>query len=483
MKPIKVLFLCSEAAPLIKVGGLGDVAGSLPGALRALPGSPDVRVCLPLYNSLLDLDLNLTPVATVEINYTGKQLRAKVFESSVNNVPFYFFSGLPIDATNEVYSSDNHQDGKKFTFFSLAALEFLKAIQWMPDILHAQDWHTAPAVYHLARIRGEDVFYHRTRSLLTVHNLPYLGQGTEEALLGFGLPPAQGSALPKWARGLPLPLGLLTADKINTVSPGYASEMLTPEFGAGLEIFLKTRQSDLRGILNGLDLDSWDPENDPHLPYRYGANSLRRRDKNKSNLQAELGLAIDPDTPLLAMINRLDHQKGVDLVPAALRTLQDLEWQAVLLGTGDPILESTLRTLGNDYPQIAAVLQYDSSLARRIYGGSDLILIPSRYEPCGLTQMIGMRYGCVPLARSTGGLQDTIIDYHSNDRPHSTGFLFQRASGPALAKAIRRGLEVYQDKRRWGGLQRRGMKTDFSWEKSAGKYFELYEELINSIED
>ena len=479
MKPLKVLFLTAEAAPLIKVGGLGDVAGSLPGALRALPEEPDVRVCLPLYPEIQDKKLDLTPAASFLINHRDRPTLAEVFEGCVNGIPHYFINGPPIAASKEVYSGDNHQDGVKFTFFSLAALELSRRVHWKPAIVHAQDWHTAPAVYKLSRIRKEEEFFKGTRSLLTVHNLPYLGQGAEGALAEFGLPPARRSALPDWASGLPLPLGLLTADKINTVSPGYAQEMLTPEFGAGLEEFLTTRQGDLTGILNGLDLENWDPEKDPDLPTNYGKATLERRSENKTRLQAELGLAIDPQTPLLAMINRMDYQKGVDLVPEALKALRDLNWQAVLLGTGDPAMESAAERLADDYPQVAAVLKYDSALARRIYGGSDIILIPSRYEPCGLTQMIGMRYGCVPLARATGGLQDTILDYHTSRSSQSTGFLFQQPSAPALAKTIKRALEVYQDKRRWRGLQRRGMKMDLSWEKSAKKYLELFMELLN----
>ncbi len=238
-----------------------------------------------------------------------------------------------------------------------------------------------------------------------------------------------------------------------------------------------TRQTDISGILNGLDQKCWDPEIDSDILHNYAADSLDNRVKNKISLQEELGLDIDPNKPLLAMINRMDYQKGVDLVPDALREIVDLDWQAVILGTGDPELESAAKQLDSDYAQVVTVLKYSDRIARRIYGSSDIILIPSRYEPCGLTQMIGMRYGCVPLARSTGGLKDTIIDYHSNRRAQSTGFLFQQVSSSALAKTIRRALDIYPDKRRWTGLQRRGMKADFSWEKSARKYWNLYKEL------
>jgi len=478
---MRILFLAAEAAPLVKIGGLGDVAGSLPAALQALPESPDIRLALPLYPSIKESGISLSPVSSFEIPHSQDPLPTEIFSSEVNGIRTYFIDGPPVATSPKIYSGDNHLDGAKFTFFSLAALKMCKKLNWRADILHAHDWHAAPAAYNLRLIREKDQFYQNTRSLLTVHNLPYLGYDTESILTAFGLPRAHMSPLPEWAEGLPLPLGLLTADKINTVSPGYAGEILTPEFGAHLEGFLQTRQNDISGILNGLDMEAWDPETDPHLPVNYAVKSLLSRKENKLKLQEELGLAKDPDTPLLAMINRMDYQKGVDLVTDALRQIDDLDWQAVILGTGDPLLEEAVQELDNAYPQVRAVLKYDGILARRIYGGSDLILIPSRYEPCGLTQMIGMRYGCIPLARETGGLRDTIIDYRQNAK-ESTGFLFENPSSSKLAETIRDALEVYQDKRRWRGLQRRGMKVDFSWEKSARKYMNLYEEILK-IED
>jgi len=477
---LKVLFLSAEASPLVKIGGLGDVAGSLPSELRSLADSPDVRVALPFYPTIKKSKLALTPTASFEIAHTSGPLICEAFETFINGVTTYLIDGPPIAADQAVYSGDNFRDGTKFCFFSLAAMELCRALKWQPDILHAHDWHASPAVYNLRLIRTRDDFYQNTKSLLTVHNLPYLGQGADDALLAFGLPRAHLSALPDWAEHIPLALGLLSADKINTVSPGYAAEMLTPEFGAHLEDFLTSREGDLLGILNGLDLDSWNPETDSSLPVNYFSGTLENRQENKKLLLEELGLSPDVDIPLLAMINRMDHQKGVDLVPPALETLTDLNWQAIILGTGDKDLEETARQLDLDHSRIRSVLKYDGALARRIYGGSDLILIPSRYEPCGLTQMIGMRYGCVPLARATGGLKDTIVDYHLGEPKKSTGFLFKEASPPALADTLRRSLDIYKDQRRWRGLQRRGMKMDFSWEKSARQYLKLYLELIKA---
>ncbi len=391
----------------------------------------------------------------------------------------YLIDGLPIAKSPAVYSTNNLLDGEKFTFFSLAALDFLKLINWQPDILHAHDWHASPGVYKLSLIRKEDPFYRNTKSLLTVHNLPYLGYGAETALQNYGLPRAHLSPLPDWAEGLPLALGLLTADMINTVSPGYASEMLTAEFGANLEKFLASRSHDMLGIINGLDQEAWNPADDPHLPQNYSSETLSKRAENKIGLLKDLGLPLRPVVPLLAMINRMDNQKGVDLLPDALRQIADLDWQAVILGTGDPQIEQDLKRLDEEFIQVRTVLKFDGALAHRIYGGSDLILIPSRYEPCGLTQMIGMRYGCVPLARETGGLRDTIIDYQL-DPQKSNGFLFKSPTADELATSISFALNIYRDQRRWHGLQRRGMKQDFSWEKSARKYMELYLEMMEN---
>jgi len=480
---IKVLFLAAEAAPFVKVGGLGDVAGSLPLALRSLSQPIEIRQLLPLY-PFLDIEKSmLDPIASVKVCVSGKEIAAEAFHLRRNGINLHFISGEPIANTNSVYSTDGYRDGRKFTFFSLAALELVKTLNWQPDILHAHDWHTSPAVYKLHLTRDQDPFFQTTKSLLTVHNLPYQGHGSERALAESRLPPAENSPLPDWAQHLPLPLGLLSAEKINTVSRGYAQEILTPAFGAGLEEFLQTRAEDIHGILNGLDMDHWDPGSDPTIFANFESGEFEKRQQNKLNLLEEMDLDVDPERPLLAMINRMDYQKGVDLVPPALRVLPEGDWQVLILGTGDPELEQQIRGLDQDLPQVRSVLRYDETLARWMYAGADMMIIPSRYEPCGLTQMIAMRYGCVPVARATGGLKDTIGDYDAEPVSQSTGFLFQEPSYSALATAMWRALEVYKDKRRWRGLQRRGMKKDFSWERSAREYCGLYNTMIETLKE
>ena len=477
-EPIKVLFIAAEAEPFIKIGGLGDVAGSLPQAVNDLPFPIDVKVVLPYY-PLLDLEaFNPQPTASFSIQDRERDILADAVQISTDGVSMYFIRGEPITRIDSVYSDDGYRDGRKFTFFSLAALELARRLNWQPDILHAHDWHTSPAVYKLHLTRDQDPFFQHTSSLLTVHNLPYQGHGAERALADFGLPPAEDTPLPDWAQQLPLPLGLHYADQINTVSQGYAQEILTPSFGAGLEGFLQTRAEDIHGIRNGLDMDHWDPETDPSIFANFESGEFEKRRQNKINLLEEMDLEVDPERPLLAMINRMDYQKGVDLVPPALRVLPEGDWQVLILGTGDPELEQQIRGLDQDFPQVRSVLRYDETLARWMYAGADMMIIPSRYEPCGLTQMIAMRYGCVPVARSTGGLKDTIRDYDAEPVNQSTGFLFQEPTYSALATAIWRALEVYRDKRRWRGLQRRGMKQDFSWERSAREYWALYKTLL-----
>jgi starch synthase len=481
---LKVLFLASEADPFVKIGGLADVAGSLPPALINLPPeiNPqgiDIRLVLPFYHIIDRSDLDLLKVANFSVSHKDGPIQTEAYLTESNGLKVYLIDAPIIPTEGAIYHNDAGLDGPKFTFFSLAALELARKLNWRPDILHAQDWHTSPAIYALNFLRPNDGFFQDTASLLTVHNLPYLGIGTSQALTDFDLPPAHGSQLPYWAQQLPLPLGLLTADHINTVSPGYAGEILTPEFGSGLEGFLKTRSNTISGILNGIDLDQWNPAIDPHLETNFQLKNLPQRYANKKALLEEINLKPDPrgDVPLLAMINRMDYQKGVDLVPDALREIAGQPWQAIILGTGDTEIESAAQLLEQDFPdRIRVAIRFDGGLARRIYAGSDALLIPSRYEPCGLTQMIAMRYGCVPIARSTGGLKDTIRDYHQ--KKNSTGFLFQEATSSALSGAIRRGLETYADKRRWRGLQIRGMKSDFSWQGSAKQYLALYNYMV-----
>ncbi|MEW5869357.1 MAG: glycogen/starch synthase [Chloroflexota bacterium] len=482
---LKVLFLAAEADPLVKVGGLGDVAGSLPRAMRELAGEPavDVRLVLPYHGVIRRQSYPVKSLGTFSIPFHVGWTRAEAWELDLDGLPVYLIGGelAPVDAP--VYSQDTAADGLKFTFFSLAALELARRLEWQPQVVHANDWHTAPAVYALGLRRKLDAFYRRTVTLVGLHNLPYLGVGTGSALAAFGLPPAKDSALPWWAQDMPLPLALLNADAIVAVSPTYAQEILTEEFGSGLQDFLQTRRQVITGILNGLDVQRWNPESDEALVERYTAANLDQRQVNKAALQAEFNLPQEAEAGLMVMVTRLDHQKGVDLVPEALRQLSSQKkargapWQMIILGSGNPELEQAVRQLEVDFPeQVRTVLRFDAALSHRLYGGADMLLIPSRYEPCGLTQMIAMRYGCVPVARATGGLRDTIGD--DQQTRASTGFLFEKADSGELAQAIGRALRLFKNAAAWRGMQERGMQQDFSWARFAQQYRDLYEELV-----
>lgn len=479
---IHVMFLASEAAPLVKVGGLGDVAGSLPPALRQLNPPAwtgprlDVRLVLPFHEEIKHKVREPRFVASFLVDHPGEDLPAKAFLTEVNGLPVYLIEGPPILPDMPVYSSDAALDGEKYVFFSLAVLEMIKHLDWKPDILHANDWHTAASLYALQIRQKNQTEFQNIRKIISIHNLPFMGKDAEEALIKYGIPRAKDKRLPKWATLFPLPLGLLAADRIIAVSPGYAEEILTPEFGCGLQDFLKTRRSSISGILNGLDQEAWDPQTDPALIEHYSAETLERRSLNKKTLQEDLGLPVEADTPLLIIISRLDQQKGIDLAIAGLRQMAQENWQLVLLGTGDPLLESDCRSLEAEFPErVRAVIRFDAGFARRMYASGDILLMPSRYEPCGLAQMIAMRYGCVPLARATGGLKDIIQDH--NDPVQSTGFLFKEASPQAFMAALERALNLYPITEGWRKIQRNGMQQDFSWEKSAIEYAKIYLEL------
>lgn len=484
---LKVLFMASEADPLIKVGGLGDVAGSLPRALRALnppTGAEqidlDIRLVIPFHPSIRADLYSPQQVSEFPVHSLEGDVIAKVFSFEIDGLPVYLISGAPIDNEAAVYSVDLKADGYKYVFFSLAALTLPKELNWQPSVLHANDWHTATAVYAFGLQRSTDQFFSQTKSILTIHNLPYLGAMTSEALDVFELPPADHSDLPPWAQHMALPLGLLSTDSIVAVSPGYSREILTDDFGSGLHKFLKAHHKKITGILNGLDTVKWDPLTDVELTQRYSVTELSARADNKSFLQQEVGLEIDPAIFLLAMVTRMDPQKGVDLSVAALRLFfqssskNTPRVQAVFLGTGNPLLEASVRQLEEDFPdQVRACISYNTQLSRHIYAGADVLLMPSRYEPCGLSQMIAMRYGCVPVARATGGLSDTIQDVSTSDR--GTGFLFENSEAGELVDAIQHALTIYTKfPHEWEKIKINGMQQDFSWDRSAQDYLKQY---------
>ncbi len=476
---LNVLFLAAEAEPFIKVGGLGDVAGSLPRFLRGLPPEStngivaDARLVLPMHPVLKNDPHGLRPLQIFPLSHAGGDLQVQVYTTNLEGMPVYFLDGDPVASSGSVYSAEPSLDAEKYTFFALAALELTRRLDWKPNIVHANDWHTALACYALLLKRWEGEFP-GVSSVLTVHNLPFVGPDVSANLQDYGLMQVQ-TGLPEWANTRPLPLGLWAADAIVAVSPTYAREILTPQFGCGLEDYLHARRESLNGILNGIDDESFNPALDPALASNYGIPTLEKRSLNKQALQIRLGLPLEPDTPLLGVVSRMDPQKGMDLIPRALRQLRNLKWQAAILGTGMPRLESSMRRLQAEFPErVRAEFKYDDGLARQIYAGADMFLMPSRYEPCGLSQMIAMRYGCVPIVSAVGGLKDTIF-------PDETGFVIDKPTSARLGTAVRKALTVYPDRTRWETMQKEGMSQDFSWKVSARQYFQLYQRVIAQL--
>ena len=472
---MRVLMLAAEAAPLAKVGGLADVVGSLPRALAAL--GHEVRVVIPGYGSIDWPRWTPTLAATFPVyTATGAQT-AEVWQTRADGVDFFLVTGPPIAPDRWIYGRTIEEDGPKFVFFSLAALWSSEALEWKPDVVHAHDSHTGAAVWWLATEGRENPYWRDVASVFTIHNLPYAARGAGRALGEYKVRRSDALlALPDGFRDSLMGLGLLGADALSTVSPTYAREILTPEGGDGLDGVLRLRGDRLTGILNGIDTDSWNPATDADLTAPFDVETLDSRRRNKEALQAEAGLIPDPRMPLLAVVSRLDRQKGFDIASPAVKRWLERGGEFVLLGTGDPTLEHEFAQFEMRYPHRASVrLRFDARYARRIYGGADALLIPSRYEPCGLAQMIGMRYGCVPVARRTGGLTDTVVD--AGD-PGGTGLMFDEFHPWAAWDALDRALKVYAQGSRWAQLQRNGMSRDFSWSRSAGEYAALYDRAL-----
>jgi starch synthase len=472
---LRILFLAAEAAPLVQVGGLADVVGSLPRALRAM--GHDVRVAIPGYGAIDWTRFAPEHRVRLSVSSGGGDQAADIFETTAAKVPFWLVTGSPIPKDRSIYGNAE-ENSHRFVFFSLAALWACQSLDWKPDIVHAHDYHAGAAVLWLRTGARSNDYYSSVASLFTIHNLPYAGENAGRAMGFYGLTRPDGiGALPESLRDSLLGVAILTADWLSTVSPTYAREIRTSDGGRGLDGVLRARGDHLVGITNGIDTNLWNPKTDPALSTRYDTASLDSRAANKTALQREAGLEAAPRAPLAAIVSRIDaHQKGLDLALAVMPAWIESGGQLVLLGTGDSSLEQQFALLEMAFPGRASVrLRFDGAYARRIYAGADLVLVPSRYEPCGLTQQIGMRYGAVPVARRTGGLADTVTDIGD---PGGTGIMFDEPITPALQHALGRAARVYADTRGWRELMQRGMARDSSWERSAREYAALYARTV-----
>jgi starch synthase len=472
---LRILFVSAEVAPYAKVGGLADVAGSLPNALRTL--GHDVRIIMPRYGCVDPAHYGLGPALDgFSVSLPDRDEPAGLLVTKLNRgVPVYFVESERYLTREAVY--DYPDDGERFLFFCLAALEAVKQLGWQPDIVHCNDWHTAIIPNLLRTTHGNDPFFAGIATVYSIHNLAYQGIFDQKLLEMAGL----GASFLRPEVGEQPGLvnlvsrGILYADAISTVSPTYAQEILTPEYGAGLDGVLKERKARLFGILNGLNTDVFDPATDPHLVACYDLDNLERKVEDKLALQREGGLTEDPSIPLVSLVSRLADQKGFDLLlPIVEPLLNEVGAQFVLLGTGERRYHDFFRCVGERYPgQAAIALAFDGGLAQRIYAGADMFLMPSRYEPCGLGQMIAMRYGTIPVVRRTGGLADTVADYRPSTG-EGNGFVFENYTPDACFVALLRAVEAFRRPAEWRLLQRQGMEADFSWGASARQYVELY---------
>jgi starch synthase len=475
--PLKILLLAAEVVPFAKTGGLADVAGSLPKAIHAL--GHDIRVAMPRYGRIRPDRFNLTrALGPFPVPMDDHNEPAELLQTTLDgNVPVYMVENARYFDRDGIYMYPD--DAERFIFFCRSTLEGIKRLGWQPDVIHCHDWHTALIPNWLKTIYAHDPFFADVASVYTIHNLGYQGVFGYRVLeiagiddYGFIVHPDivdLNEVVDFMGRGIHF------ADVINAVSETYAREILTPEFGERLDPLLRDRRDRLFGILNGIDLDEFDPATDPYLEANYTLESLDRRVENKLALQREAGLRQDPRAPVVGIIARLTDQKGFDLItPIVEALLQHLRAQFVLLGTGEQRYHDFFVELSNRYPEQAGIfLTFNASLARRIYAGSDLFLMPSRFEPCGLGQMIAMRYGSVPLVRAVGGLADTVRDYDPTTG-EGTGFVFGVYDAMALYTALVRAVETYRHQDIWRELQVRCMQQDFSWEASARRYVELY---------
>ena len=470
--PIKVLLAASECAPLAKVGGLGDVIGALPKALEKL--GVDVRIILPKYGLIDEQKYSLKMEQSGIL--AGRE-SIDIFSTKLpgTKIPVYLIGNEKFFGAKEVYSdksafSETLEEIEKFLFFSQCVPEVFKVISWFPDIVHCHDFHTSPVSFILKQKKLAEI-----KSLLTIHNLANQGKCLPEEFFSFF-----GKGAKDWSSFTKrdkigdfniLQQGILNADILNTVSPSYREEILTKEYGDGLEEDLLQREKDLYGILNGIDTAVFDPQSDPSLLVNYSRENLAKKLENKIDLQGILGFEQSAEKPLLGMINRLTDQKGIDLLIDIIPELVREGAQLAVLGVGHENYEKKLLELAREFPHnISVQIKFDAVLAQKIYGGADIFLMPSRFEPCGLVQMVAMRYGTIPVVRATGGLRDTVIE-------GETGFIFEKYASPDFFAAIKRSLECYKNKASWQKLQKKAMASDFSWENSAEQYLEIYKKL------
>jgi starch synthase len=476
--PLKILLLAAEVVPFAKTGGLADVAGSLPPAIRAL--GHDIRVAMPRYGRINPQRFNLTPLpGSFAVPMDSQNEPAELMQATLaNDVPVYFVENARYFDREGIYMYPD--DAERFIFFCRGALEGVRHLGWQPDVIHCHDWQTALVPNWLQTVYAGDAFFADAASVYTIHSLAFRGVFGRRVLEVAGIDEYKFVASPDGTDPQQvidfMARGITYADAISTVSPTYAREILTPEFGEKMDPLLCQRRERLFGILNGLDVDDYNPATDRYLASNFTRETLERRAGNKLALQQYAGLTPSPRAPLVGIISRLVDDKGFDLIqPIVEMALEHLNAQFVVLGTGEERYHRFFLDLAQRQPDRAGIfLTFNASLARRIYAGADIFLMPSRFEPCGLGQMIAMRYGSVPVVRAVGGLVDTVGNYDPAAN-QGTGFAFERYDAMALYTTLVRAVETYRHPDLWRQLQERCMQQDFSWQASARKYSVLYQ--------
>jgi len=471
---MRILFVAAEVAPFAKVGGLADVAGALPKALCAL--GHDIRVIMPRYGSIDAERYGLQPeVGGASFSVPGSSEPAALQRADVGEVPIYFVANDRYFGRDNVYGFED--DVERFLYFCRAALAAVDAAGWSPEVVHVNDWHTGVIPHWMQSGYALPSAVSGAASVITIHNLAYQG----------GFDPARYPA--EWINPSALQAengshnllaeGIGAADLVTTVSERYAEEITQPDYGEGLDDLLRRRRNELRGIINGIDYEVFDPGRDPAIARNYSADDVAGKSECKAALQREAGFDVSDRTPLIGIVGRLADQKGFDLVAdIAEPLLREVDAQIVMLGTGEPRYHDLFRELAaHNRRQLAVHLKFDAALAQRIYAGSDMFLMPSRFEPCGLGQLISLRYGTVPVVRSTGGLADTVADYQPATR-RGTGFAFRDYHSVPLAFTLGRALETFRQPDRWVEIQQQGMHQDVSWQQSANRYAEAYQEAV-----
>lgn len=489
-RQLNVLMLSSEVEPFAKTGGLADVSSSLPKAIKSL--NHEIRIMMPRYGSINERQCQLHELARLKeipIPLGRKQLLASVKSSFLANshskIQVYFLDNSTLYARPGLYVSpdtkkDYPDNDERFFFFNRGTLEILKKLGWKPDIIHCNDWQTGLVPVYLKTLYRDDPFYADTRTVFTIHNMAYQGVFPKSSFEITGLPPDVLSEEGIQRDGCLnlLKAGLVYADAITTVSEKYAEEIQSSqEFGCGLQDVVRRREHDLTGILNGIDSNEWNPATDRVIPHKYDFKTIDLKAENKKALLAHVGLSFSESVPTIGMVSRLAEQKGFDIIMDVFDKLVQLPVQIVVLGVGEKRYHDFLESATKRFPgKVAAVLSFNLDLAHLIEAGSDMFLMASRYEPCGLNQMYSLKYGTVPIVRATGGLDDTVEDFNPSTQA-GNGFKFVDYNGESMLLAVKRAVDTFADRALWKRIIKNGMQKDFSWELSAKKYLHLYRKL------